>query len=190
MIFGALLRALGCEPQAKKVWFEGGFTSNTKMLGVLFHLDANPMYVSIPEDKVQKTIRAISSVLRRHWAPADMCQSLLGLLAFHGRVLLTGRWHLPFTVRALATACVDGVAPVTSLWRDELQWWADLLSSWNRRSILVPRVYTVWDQAPLEVPLTDAARAVGKPSGAGAVFGRFYQHFLFTDDEVRRLDIM
>ena len=57
-------------------------------------------------------------------------------------------------------------------------------------SILVPKTYTYWHQDPLSLPLTDANRAVGKHSGAGGVFGKLYQLFTFTQDEVRKLTIM
>ena len=50
---------LGCEPQAKKVWHEGGFDFVVQMLGVIFHLDTDPMYVSVPEDKVEKAVHCI-----------------------------------------------------------------------------------------------------------------------------------
>ena len=52
------------------------------------------------------------------------------------------------------------------------------------------KTYTYWHQDPLNLPLTDANRAVGKHSGAGGVFGKLYQLFTFTQDEVRRLTIM
>ena len=189
-VFASLLRALGLRPQPKKVWFEGGFSFTPQMLGVIFHLDADPMYVEVPADKVAKATRAIDRAIRKRWNPADECQELLGILAFHGRILLTGRWHLPFTVRALARACRQGAAPMHALWKEELRWWRELLAHWNRRSILLPRLYTRWHQTPLQVPMTDASRAIDKPSGAGAVFGRFFMQFLFSDREVRELSIM
>jgi hypothetical protein len=181
---------LGCEPQAKKVWHEGGFDFVVQMLGVIFHLDTDPMYVSVPEDKVEKAVHCIQQVQGQNWAPADICQSLLGILTFHGRILLAGRWHLPQSVRALAVACNKGAALVTPAWRVELDWWIELLRSWNQSSILVPKTYTYWHQDPLNLPLTDANRAVGKHSGAGGVFGKLYQLFTFTRDEVRKLTIM
>ena len=45
-------------------------------------------------------------------------------------------------------------------------------------------------QTPLEVPLTDASRARGKHSGAGAVLGALYCHYVFTAHEVAHLTIM
>ena len=78
-IFAALLRVLGCKPQAKKVWHEGGFAFVVKMLGVIFHLDTDPMYVSVPEDTVDKAVFCIQQVQSQNWAPADICESLLGL---------------------------------------------------------------------------------------------------------------
>jgi hypothetical protein len=189
-VFASLLRVLGCEPQAKKVWYEGGFAFVVQMLGVIFHLDCDPMYVSVPEDKVEKAVSCIQLVRRDNWAPADICQSLLGILAFHGRILLAGRWHLPHTVRALAIACTQGAAPVTPAWKVELDWWTELLRSWNCTAILVPKIYTLWHQEPLHMPLTDANRALNKHSGAGGVFGVYYQHFTFTQEEVKHLTIM
>ena len=97
---------------------------------------------------------------------------------------------MPQSVRALAVACNKGAALVTPAWRVELDWWIELLRSWNQSSILVPKTYTYWHQDPLNLPLTDANRAVGKHSGAGGVFGKLYQLFTFTQDEVRKLTIM
>ena len=181
---------LGLLPQAKKVWFEGGFSFKPQMLGVVFHLDENPMYVQVPADKVRKATDAIHQVISLRWAPAELCQSLLGILTFHGRILLAGKWHLPCTVQALGRACQEGVAPVTDIWKEELRWWRTLLTGWNRRSILVPRTYMRGQQTPLEVPLTDASRARGKHSGAGAVLGALYCHYVFTAHEVAHLTIM
>ena len=78
---------------------------------------------------------------------------------------------------------------MTDAWRSELQWWDDLYTDWNRVSILVPKRKTYWEQAPMMVPHTDASRALGKQSGAGAWFGSEYMQFNFTEEEMK-LDIM
>ena len=41
-----------------------------QMLGVIFHLDTDPMYVSVPEDKVEKAVHCIQQVQGQNWAPA------------------------------------------------------------------------------------------------------------------------
>jgi hypothetical protein len=190
-VFGALARFLGTKPQAKKVWFEGGFEAQLKMLGVDFHLDATPMYCSVPEDKVYKAVAAIDSAAREDWVPAELCQVLLGILAFHGRILLVGRWHLPFSVQALKISCGCGVAPMHTLWRAELMWWKDLMSTWNRVALMVPRVYTTFASQPFDTPFTDASRSMQKRTGgAGAVFKQYYQMFKFSTNEAGHLNIM
>jgi hypothetical protein len=189
-ILAAVLELLGLEPQGKKVWHEGSFQQKQQALGVLFDLSASPKTATVPQDKVSKARGAIDKAVGAKWVPCDQCQSLLGLLSFSARILLCGSWHLPFTVRALATACVQGVAPMTDAWRSELQWWDDLYCSWNRVSILIPRFKTNWEQSPMLVPHTDASRAQEKgEGGAGAWFGREYMIFMFTPKELE-LDIM
>ena len=64
-MFASLLRALGLRPQPKKVWFEGGFSFTPQMLGVIFHLDADPMHVEVPADKVAKATRAIDRAISK-----------------------------------------------------------------------------------------------------------------------------
>lgn len=173
------------------MWFEGAFESVVQMLGVTFHLDTVPMYCSVPEDKVKKATDAITIALALPWVPAELTQVLLGILAFHGRVLLAGRWHLSFSVQALKTACGCGVAPMLVLWSDELKWWSELLTSWNRVSLLVPRQFTVFDEQPFTTPFTDASRSKQKKSGgAGACFGKFYMMFAFSKHECTHLNIM
>ena len=133
--FAALIDFLGADPQARKVWFEGGFSKRVQLLGVRFVLDVDQPYVEVPADKVEKTVTAIDEALAMRWLPVSQCQTLLGLLVFHGRVLLSGKWHLPFTVRSLASATIKGVALLHPQWRAELQWWKVLLTEWNQVSI-------------------------------------------------------
>lgn len=190
-----MLRFLGLQPQAKKVFFEGGFTTDPTMLGIEFHLDPNTnnghMWCSVPHDKVVKTRMAIDRVLDKLWATAEDTQSLLGLLVFVGRVMLAGKWHLPCTVRASAVATTSGVARVHGEWRTELTWWVELLCNWNRVSILVPKVLTTFDQEPWDTPYTDASRSKQRgKGGAGAVFKQYYQYFDFSTQEVDLMDIM
>ena len=195
--FAALLDFLGVEPQAKKVWFEGGFAKRLQLLGVKFVLDAEQPYVEVPQDKVDKTVAAIDEALQLTWVPAQECQRLLGLLVFHGRVLLSGKWHLPFTVRSLAKATVVGVVHMHAKWHAELVWWRTLLTEWNqvqiapRRSIMLKNELVTWDQEPLLTPMTDASRSKQKLKGAaGAMFGVYYQAWKFDKEEVLNLDIM
>jgi hypothetical protein len=178
-------------PQAKKVFFEGGFGDMTRMLGVNFYLAAEPMYCSVPEDKVVKARNAIQSALGAMWVPADQCQVLLGILTFHGRILLSGKWHLAFTVQALKRTCEKGVAMVEALWAQELARWQMLMESWNRVTILAPVTFTVFDVQPFETPFTDASRSKERlVGGAGAVFRNFYMIFQFTAREAKYLNIM
>lgn len=186
-ILAAVLRYLQVEPQPKKVWFEGGFTKHAQALGVEFDLEVNPKTATVPEDKVRKTLAEIRDVSAMQWVPCDRCQTLLGLLAFSGRLLLCGAWYLSFTVRALEDASHRGVAPMTPAWIEELGWWEDLFTKWNRVALLVPKVFVRWDQDPLMVPHTDASG--GSTGGAGAWFGTEYMMFNFNEEE-RKLDIM
>ena len=53
-VLAVVLTMLQVEPQAKKVWFEGGFTQHAQALGVVFDLEATPKTAKVPEDKVLK----------------------------------------------------------------------------------------------------------------------------------------
>ena len=141
LVLAAILRFLGTEAQAKKVWYEGGFSKLFQLLGILFNLEASPMTASVPKDKVDKTVAAIDTALAAVWAPADLCQTLLGLLVFNSRILVSGKWHLPITVSCTAQAVCSGVVFVSSRWKSELSWWKELLVNWNRVALLVSRVY-------------------------------------------------
>ena len=179
LVLAALLRFLGTEAQAKKVWYEGGFAQRFQLLGILFDLASSPKTASVPKDKVDKTLDAINGVLLAIWAPAELTQTLLGLLVFNSRVLVSGIWHLPITVSCNTEIIRSGVVFVTRRWKMELNWWKDLLSSWNRVALLVPRTYLSWRQEPLLVPMTDASRSLPRLTGAGgascwvcSMFGR------------------
>ena len=173
------------------MWFEGGFAKRVQLLGVLFVLDANPKYCEVPGDKVARTLALLRLSMSEQWIPADHGMTLLGLLVFHGRVLLSGKWHLPFTVRGSAVACQHGVAPMTTEWRVELQWWATLLQDWNRVAIIVPRTFRTWHQEPYCTPMTDASRSKQRRRGAaGAMFENLFQAWEFTSQEVDNLHIM
>ena len=148
MVLAALLRFLGTEAQAKKVWYEGGFSQLFQLLGILFDLESSPKTACVPKDKVDKTLDAINSVLSSVWAPAELSQTLLGLLVFNSRVLVSGKWHLPITVSCNAEAIRSGVVFVTRRWKMELNWWKELLVSWNRVAILVPRTFLSERQEP------------------------------------------
>jgi hypothetical protein len=191
LVLAAILRFLGTEAQAKKVWYEGGFSKLFQLLGILFNLEASPMTASVPKDKVDKTVAAIDSALTAVWVPADLCQTLLGLLVFNSRVLVSGKWHLPITVSCTAQAVCSGVVFVSSRWKSELSWWKELLVNWNRVALLVPRVYLTWKQDPLLIPMTDASRSLQRLTGAGgAMFGNFYQQWDFTVQEIKAFTIM
>jgi hypothetical protein len=161
------------------------------MLGVTFDLGASPMNCSVPEDKVVKATNAIRFALDAVWVPADHCQILLGILTFHGRILLSGKWHLSFTVQGLKRACEFGVALMDALWTVELAWWQELMTVWNRVTILAPVSFTTFEEHPFDTPFTDASRSKQRlKGGAGAVWRHYYMMFQFSAEEVEHLNIM
>lgn len=173
------------------MWFEGGFEPLARMLGVDFDLGATPMSCSVPEDKVVKATNAMRFALDARWVPADHCQVLLGILAFHGRILLAGKWHLSFSVQALKRACEVGVALMDAMWATELAWWQELMTSWNRVTILAPISFTTFEEHPFDTPFTDASRSRQRlVGGAGAVWRQYYMIFKFTPHECEHLNIM
>ena len=95
---------------------------------------------------------------------------------------------------ALRVAAKGGFAPMHQEWHGELEWWKSMLERWNRVALIVPDVWRDPGMADWQSPFTDASRALGsggevRGGGAGAVFGRYAMHFVFTDDEIEWLPI-
>ena len=91
-------------------------------------------------------------------------------------------------VGGLRTASVQGYAPMNSFWLDELQWWMDLLTHWNRKSLFLSPELLIPTHAVEFAPFTDASGSEAN-AGAGAVFGKYWQAFLFTREEAKILPI-
>jgi hypothetical protein len=145
------------------------------------------MTAEIPLDKVTRTVNAIDEAMASSWVPASLMMSLVGLIGFCGQVLVSGRWRTPWTITALRTAVSSGFAPMNSMWLDELGWWKNLLTKWNRVAVMVKPDLLLPLHAADKAPFTDASG--GSRGGAGAVFGKFWQAFLFTEEETRLLPI-
>ena len=145
------------------------------------------MTAEIPLDKVTRTMNAIDETMASSWVPASLMMSLVGLIGFCGQVLVSGRWRTPWTITALRTAVSSGFAPMNSMWLDELGWWKNLLTKWNRVAVMVKPGLLLPLHAADKAPFTDASG--GSRGGAGAVFGKFWQAFLFTEEETRLLPI-
>jgi hypothetical protein len=186
LITAALWHELGFPPQGKKVLPDGGFDSIGKVLGVI--VDLKNWTMSIPADKVRKTVRAIEESLVVDWVPLKQLLSLFGLLVFCGQVLIPGRWKLAWVVQALRVAVKKGFAPMNSFWQQELVWWVTLLKSWNKVAMMVPRQWLIPAHANDRSPFTDASG--GEAEGAaGAVFGRMAMAFSFSKEELQILPI-
>ena len=145
------------------------------------------MTAEIPLDKVTRTVTAIDEAMAAHWIPATLLMSLVGLIGFCGQILVSGRWRTPWTITALRAALATGFAPMNSMWLDELGWWKNLLTDWNRVAMLVKPDLLIPLHAADMVPFTDASG--GSKGGAGAVFGKYWQAFLFTREETSILPI-
>ena len=142
----------------------------------------------MPEDKVKKTVKALQEVLARDWVPADLVQTLIGLLGFCGQVLVSGEWKLTWTIMALRVAVVRGFAPMNSFWKDELEWWKRLLLGWNRVAMMVEVDWLIPAHACDGSPFTDASGSEAE-GGAGGVFKQRAIKFLFNEEELKWLPI-
>ena len=135
-----------------------------------------------------KATTAIDAALDQAWIAADEVQSLVGLLGFCGQVLIPGRWRMTWSIMALRAAVHRGFAPMNSFWLDELGWWKNLLSNWNRVALMVPPEWLIPMHACDSSPFTDASGSEAE-GGAGAVFGNHAMKFLFNKEELTWLPI-
>lgn len=142
----------------------------------------------MPQDKVDKTVRALQGVMEMGWVPVDKLQSVIGLIGFCGQVLVPGEWQIAWSITALRIAVKRGFAPMNSFWKEELQWWLGLLQHWNRVALMVEPDWLVPAVANELSPFSDASGSEAE-GGAGAVFGSLAWAFLFTKEELRWLPI-
>ena len=146
------------------------------------------MEMPIPDDKKDKALHAISTVVDSKYVFVDQVQRLLGILVFCGRVLLSGMWHLSKSVIALRVASRVGFVKMSAEWKGELQWWTDLLQKWNCKALMVPQRWI----APTHESsfFTDASRSEAKlTGGAGGFFHNLVFQFDFNEDEIRGMEI-
>jgi len=146
------------------------------------------MTAEVPEDKVKRTMMAIDGAIGQKWVSARDLQSLLGLIGFVGQVLVSGRWRVPWTINAMRMAVAHGFSPMNGFWLEELMWWKDLLTKWNRRSMILNPELLIPRHAADLAPFTDASGGEAN-GGAGAVFGKYWMAFLFTKAELAVLPI-
>ena len=146
------------------------------------------MTAEIPEDKVKRTLTALDAAIKDKWVSARDLQSLLGLLGFVGQVLVSGRWRVPWTITAVRTAVAYGFAPMNGYWLEELHWWRDLLTKWNRTAMFLNPELLIPRHAADLAPFTDASGGEAN-GGAGAVFGKYWMAFLFNKEELAVLPI-
>lgn len=143
--------------------------------------------MSVPEDKIAKAIFAIDEVRHASFAYVESVQRLLGILAFVGRVLLSGSWHLAATITGLRVSSITGFVKVSQLWCDELDWWAELLTRWNCKALMVPRK---WTPPTYETTFfTDASRSKAHGGGAGGIFKQMVFQFDFSSEEIDGMEI-
>ena len=185
-VMAALWQQLGFEPQGKKCWWEGGFAAKGQVLGIKICLDT--WTAEVPKDKVDKTVAALKGALMMDWVPADLVQSVIGLMGFCGQVLVPGDWRVVWSITALRAAVVRGFAPMNSYWKEELEWWVDLLQDWNRVALMVSPDWLIPTFANEFSPFTDASGSEAE-GGAGAVFGKYAMKFLFNATELKWLPI-
>ena len=158
------------------------------MLGITVDLGADPPEASISEMKVAKTLALIGSVEHAQCIDAKRARELHGMLQFVGRVLVSGRYHLSWTVNALRIAESVGKCVVRSEHRREWAWWREVVSTWNRVAIVLPPIYATPSFSWQSSPTTDAAVSrSARSGGGGGFFNGLYTHFRFTQRECQHL---
>ena len=182
----AVLEYLGMMPQSKKIFSEGKFQVEGKVLGININLDT--MIASIPPDKIAKALARIKGVSGSRSTSYKPLEELLGILQWIGQVLVRAGVHLPFTICALKAAYARPLVRVSSALRAELAWWSNLLSSWNGRAMIIDPVWVVSAHTSDLAPFTDASRDDGK-GGGGAIFLHYFYACLWTKLECKHFTI-
>jgi hypothetical protein len=146
------------------------------------------MEMSVPDDKVAKAMHCIKEAQSAKWVYVEAVQRLLGILAFIGRVLLSGMWHLSCTIMALRVSSSTGFVAMSEEWKGELTWWGELLQGWNCKAIMMP---AKWLAPKYETTFfTDASRSEKRGvGGAGGIYNNLVFQFDFTPEEIAGLEI-
>jgi len=157
-------------------------------MGVEIDLHSNT--ASIPQGKVDKMMSYLNMVSStpRKMQPLAFWEELLGILNWISSVLVSGRFHLSQIVSARRAAAGYGRARVTLELTAECNWWANVVTKWNRVAIMLPPVHA---PSPFDVKdslATDAAG--GCKGGGGGFFAGLWTAVWWSAEEVECLDIM
>jgi hypothetical protein len=130
-------------------------------------IDLRTNMASIPEPKVKK-VRAYLDV-------KVTLEEMLGLLNWISSLLVSGRFHMAQIVSARRAAASRGYAIVTVVGlAAECAWWVDVVTHWNRVSIILPPKHAPSPFSLGDSPVTDAAGDINGGGGEAysQAFGR------------------
>ena len=158
-------------------------------MGVDIDLRSNT--ASIPAQKVEKIMSylgAVTAVPAPRRLQLRFLEEMLGLLNWISSLLVSGRFHLAQIVSARRAASAKGGANVTMGLREECEWWAGVVTKWNRVSIILPPEHAPSPFSLEDSPVTDAAG--GADGGGGGFFNGLWTAVKWSEEELEELDIM
>lgn len=154
-------------------------------------IDLRTNMASIPEPKVKK-IRAYLDVVvtKKRQARIELrfLEEMLGLLNWISSLLVSGRFHMAQIVSARRAAASKGYAIVTVGLAAECAWWVDVVTHWNRVSIILPPKHAPSPFSLEDSPVTDAAGGIN--GGGGGFFAGMWSAVKWSEEELEELDIM
>ena len=143
----------------------GGPATALTFLGI--HFDTMAMSLSLPADKLARTLNTVLSWRGRRIATKRQLQSLIGLLSHAATVVPPGRAFIRRMIDLLKVARrPDHHIRLTADFRSDLLWWASFLPGWNGRAILP-------DPLPSHTVTADASGSWG--CGAVSDSGKYFQ---------------
>jgi hypothetical protein len=140
-------------------------------LGIL--LDTNHFTITVPEGKLQETLRELHEWDNRDRAKVKQVQSIVGKLNFVGKCVPASRIFIARMLNFLREMNRSGYTSITEEFKLDIKWWLKYIVSYNGVSMMLePRWY-----APDEIIETDACL-----SGCGAVCGEEFFHMEFPQE--------
>lgn len=146
-----------------------GPTTVLEFLGII--LDSNLMQARLPQNKLDRIIAFICSILRKKSCTKRELLQLLGHFNFASRVILPGRSFVSYLISLSTTVSeLHHYVHLTKECKEDLWMWQRFLSQWNGLSLFHELQLT--NSADIEL-YTDAASTVGH--------GGYFQGYWFCE---------
>lgn len=125
-----------------------GPSSALTFLGI--RIDTVSMELSLPPEKLVRTIAMVLEWRERKVATKKQLQSLIGTLSHAATVVVPGRTFLRRLIETMAIPKLQHHhVRLNREFQSDIQWWASFLPQWNGRSIQPPRqpTHSFWSDA-------------------------------------------